>query len=154
MQNNYVMNMFETLEKSQEKQKSIYKYRKIAAILATAALITESPNIIDRMANALTSEQAIRALNDALRIIESIKSSIKSSSSKIKLHETIKDGKPYIEITVASEKPNEPPRSISVPYGFPNESDVTIFIDDVSENVFIARKIGTLASALVVEGLG
>ncbi|MGB9730142.1 MAG: hypothetical protein ACPL1B_09805 [Thermoprotei archaeon] len=148
------MNMFETLEKSQEKQKSIYKYRKIAAILATAALITESPNIIDRMANALTSEQAIRALNDALRIIESIKSSIKSSSSKIKLHETIKDGKPYIEITVASEKPNEPPRSISVPYGFPNESDVTIFIDDVSENVFIARKIGTLASALVVEGLG
>ncbi|MGC9165668.1 MAG: hypothetical protein ACP5GU_08150 [Thermoprotei archaeon] len=149
------MNMFETLEKSQEKQKSIYKYRKIAAILATAALITESPNIIDRMANALTSEQAIRALNDALRIIESIKSSSsKSSSSKIKLHETIKDGKPYIEITVASEKPNEPPRSISVPYGFPNESDVTIFIDDVSENVFIARKIGTLASALVVEGLG
>ncbi|MGC9069036.1 MAG: hypothetical protein ACP5IZ_08700 [Thermoprotei archaeon] len=147
--------MFETLEKSQEKQKSIYKYRKIAAILATAALITESPNIIDRMANALTSEQAIRALNDALRIIESIKSSSsKSSSSKIKLHETIKDGKPYIEITVASEKPNEPPRSISVPYGFPNESDVTIFIDDVSENVFIARKIGTLASALVVEGLG
>lgn len=136
-----MIHMSEILEKFQEKHDSVYKYRKIAAILAAATLITESPNIIDRMSNALTSEQAIRALSDALRIIESIK----SSSSKIKLQETNND----IKIITDEEQS----KIITIPYGLPNESDVVIFIDNVSENISIARKIGTLASALVVKEL-
>jgi hypothetical protein len=46
-------------------------YRDVAVLLSAASILTESPSLIDRMANCLNQEPAVRAVNDALRIIES-----------------------------------------------------------------------------------
>ena len=53
------------------KSQSLSDFRRVANALTLAALVQESTTVIDRMAYALTPEQSVRALNDALRTIAS-----------------------------------------------------------------------------------
>lgn len=127
-----------------KKPSSVYRYKKIAALLASATIITGSPTIIDRMANALTSEQALRSLSDALRIIISIKQSGSSLT-------TLQEKDENVLITKVEENVTH---QYTIPYGLPNESDIGSFIDYVSEDISMARKLGTLAANLVAGALG
>ncbi|MEM4334168.1 MAG: hypothetical protein QXK61_08440 [Nitrososphaerota archaeon] len=111
-------------------------YRSVAVLLAAASTLTESPSLIDRMANALNPEPAARAVYDALRIVESDQ---KSNNPRIK-NEKDERGRPYLSI---GDK--------KIFGWIPTSETVRKFIENVCTDVSIARKIGTFASALLVE---
>ncbi|MEM4304172.1 MAG: hypothetical protein QW470_05610 [Candidatus Caldarchaeum sp.] len=122
----------ETLSEQQTKT-----HREIAVLLAAASALTESPSLIDRMSNALSPEPAVRAVSDALRILQSDQMS----------------GKPSLK-TERTEKGSYVVVGNRRIFGWlPTGEDVRRFIEDVQQNVSLARKIGTFASALLAESM-
>ncbi|MEM0384233.1 MAG: hypothetical protein QXV27_05250 [Candidatus Caldarchaeum sp.] len=112
-------------------------HREIAVLLAVASALTESPSLIDRMSNALSPEPAVRAVSDALRILQSDQMS----------------GTPSL-MTERTEKGRYVVVGNKRIFGWlPTGEDVRRFIEDVQQNVSLARKIGTFASALLVESM-
>ncbi len=119
-------------------------YRDIAVLLAAASALTGSPSLIDRLTYALSPEPALKAVADALRIVQSDQNSQNPAMAQTKNTK----GYPIVSVRV------EDKRAPLVIYGrFPNSELVRSFIEDVSRDVNIARKIGTFASSLLVEAL-
>jgi CRISPR type I-A-associated protein Csa5 len=117
-------------------------YRDVAVLLSAASILTESPSLIDRMANCLNQEPAVRAVNDALRIIES-----DQMTGKPRLRLEKNEAGRYTYVVVDREQ-GGPARIFG---RIPSGETVRKFIEAIYRDITTARKIGTLASALVVE---
>jgi len=111
-------------------------YRDIAVLLSAASIMTDSPSLIDRMANCLSPEPAIRAVTDALRIVDS-----DQNAEKPRL-KTGKDDKGYPYVQVDNHR---------IIGRMPSGETVRKFLEEVYDDIATARKVGTLASALTVE---
>jgi len=118
------------------------KYRDVAVLLAAASALTGSPSLIDRLTYALSPEPALKAVADALRIVQSDQNSQEPAITQTKTE------KGYSIVSVRVEDKKSP----LVIYGrLPGSELVRNFIETVSRDVNIARKIGTFASSLLVE---
>jgi CRISPR type I-A-associated protein Csa5 len=112
-------------------------YRDVAVLLSAASILTESPSLIDRMANCLSPEPAVRAVTDALRIVEGDQ---RSEKPRLRLEQDKEKKYPYVLI-------DDFPIFGRIPSG----ETVRRFIEEVYQDISTARKIGTFASSLVVE---
>ncbi len=120
------------------------QYRDIAVLLAAASALTESPSLIDRMANALNPEPAIRSVKDALRIIDGELS--QSTEKKIEVVKSQENQKERSKVKVRTEG-----GELTIYGHLPNNEVVRRFLDDVHGDTSLARKIGALASAILVD---
>jgi len=112
-------------------------YRDVAVLLSAASILTESPSLIDRMANCLSPEPAVRAVTDALRIVESDQN---AGKPRLKLEKDDVKKHTYVVID-----------NIRIFGKIPSGETVRRFIEEVYKDISTARKIGTLASAFLVE---
>ena len=115
---------------------------RIANALAIAALGLGSTSVIDKMAFAMNSEQAINALNEALRTIASLQNSCVVS----KVVEEI--GGREVTKTVVVGPDN---RRFEVFGALPDTDEVSAFIDEVTKDPRIAKKVGAIALDLYVK---
>jgi len=127
------------------KSQSLSDFRRVANALALAALVQESTTVIDRMAYALTPEQSVRALNDALRTIASVSQG--STSFQVSQVQVKKEENTY---TFTEVKEREGNMRYMIPGGLPTQEEVTDFIDAVTADVRLARKVGAVALSLYV----
>jgi CRISPR type I-A-associated protein Csa5 len=110
-------------------------YKGVAALLASASLITGSPTLIDRVANALSVDSVIKSINDALRVVESYQKSGKENITE-------KDGR--TEITIDREQ-------------YPlfaklcTTEQLREFLEDVQRDIRIARAVAALAESLILD---
>ncbi len=116
-------------------------FRDIAVLLSAASIITDSPSLIDRMANCLSPEPAVRAVTDALRIIDS-----DQNAEKPQLKTAI-DERGYTYLLIEDKHD----RKHRINGRLPSGETVRKFLEEVYMDIATARKIGTLASALTVE---
>ena len=113
--------------------------RRISNLLAVAYLYDNSITLLDRIANSLSKESALRSIYDAFRVIDVAtknKEIIFSSSGDSKQ-------KKFIIIKKKDEK------TYFIPGTLPSEKDLEIFYDMLDRSTLYARKAGTLALALV-----
>jgi len=127
------------------KSQSLSDFKRVANALALAALVQESTTVIDRMAYALTPEQSVRALNDALRTIASVSQG--STSFQVSQVQVKKEENTY---TFTEVKEREGNMRYMIPGGLPTQEEVTDFIDAVTADVRLARKVGAVALSLYV----
>ena|GEM_PF-723959 len=137
--------MFDYSIKIAMKSQSLSDFRRVANALALAALVQESTTVIDRMAYALTPEQSVRALNDALRTIASVSQG--STSFQVSQVQVKKEENTY---TFTEVKEREGNMRYMIPGGLPTQEEVTDFIDAVTADVRLARKVGAVALSLYV----
>ena len=137
--------MFDYSIKIAMKSQSLSDFRRVANALALAALVQESTTVIDRMAYALTPEQSVRALNDALRTIASVSQG--STSFQVSQVQVKKEENTY---TFTEVKEREGSMRYMIPGGLPTQEEVTDFIDAVTADVRLARKVGAVALSLYV----
>jgi CRISPR type I-A-associated protein Csa5 len=103
---------------------------KVMNLVITASLLESSPTLIDRLANALSKEVVVRVISDCQRILSSA-----INRGQVK-QET--DHKPSIIVTTDEGTFNL--------YGYlPDEGDVMSFLNDVENDVYVARKTAALA---------
>jgi len=126
------------MTQEQTREEVTRHHRDIAVLLASASALTGSPSLIDRMTYTLSPEPAVKAVSDALRIIESDQV---SSNPKLK---TGRNEKGDNIVTV---------EGLTIYGKLPSGEDVRRFIEVVEKDVTIARKIGTIASGLLVEAM-
>lgn len=120
------------------------RYRDVAVLLAAASALTGSPSLIDRMTYALGPEPAMKAVADALRIVQSDLSSHRPAISQAVTE------KGYPEVLVRDETRGT---TLVISGRLPGSETVRSFIEEVSRDVTLARKIGTFASSLLVGAL-
>lgn len=113
------------------------KFRGVSLLLAGASLITGSPTLIDRVANALSVDSVIKSVNDALRVIESFQ---KNKSEKNELIESedktiLKiDGEQYVlSATLCTS------------------TQLQEFFKEAESDIRIARAVAALAESLIVD---
>jgi len=111
-------------------------YRDLAVLLSAASILTDSPSLIDRMANCLSPEPAVRAITDALRVVESDQ---RDENPRLRVE---KDAKGYSYVVVDNYR---------IFGRMPSGETVRKFLEEVYKDISAARKIGTLASAITVE---
>ena len=129
---------------TQQQMEPTKEYRDVAVLLAAASALTGSPSLIDRLTYALSPEPALKAVADALRIVQSDQNSQEPAITQTKT----KTEKGYSIVSVRVEDKKSP----LVIYGrLPGSELVRSFIETVSRDVNIARKVGTYASSLLVE---
>jgi CRISPR type I-A-associated protein Csa5 len=129
-------------ERTESTREYTKEYRDVAVLLAAASALTRSPSLIDRLTYALSPEPALKAVADALRILQSDQNSQNPAITQAKNER----GYPIVRVRV--EDRNAP----LVIWGrLPSSESVRSFVEDVSRDVNIARKIGTYASSLLVE---
>jgi CRISPR type I-A-associated protein Csa5 len=132
----------EKTERIKEYMQYTKKYGDVAVLLAAASALTRSPSLIDRMTYALSPEPALEAVADALRILQSDQNSQNPAITQGK------DGRGYPIVSVRVDDRNVP---LVIQGRLPSSESVRSFVEDVSRDVNIARKIGTYASSLLVE---
>jgi len=109
----------------------------VSLLLAGASLITGSPTLIDRVANALSVDSVIKSVNDALRVIESFQ---KNKSEKNELIESVDktilkiDGEQYVlSATLCTS------------------TQLQEFFKEAESDIRIARAVAALAESLIVD---
>ncbi|MEN3047866.1 MAG: hypothetical protein ABDH63_03685 [Candidatus Caldarchaeales archaeon] len=132
--------------RSESVQQDLARFRPIAVLLAAASALSGSPSMIDRMANALSPEPAIRTLRDSLRLVDS-ELSRSESERRLKFGiGTAATGREYRVIEVKDET-----GVFQIIGHLPSSEMVREFIDRVQNDTALARKIGAYASAILVE---
>lgn len=102
--------------------------------------------MIDRMANALSPEPAVRTIRDSLRLVDS---ELTRSESERRLRvgtKTATTGREYRVVEVQDEI-----GVFQIVGHLPSSEMVREFIDKVQSDTTLARKIGAYASAILVE---
>ncbi|MEM4494591.1 MAG: hypothetical protein QXE96_02175 [Candidatus Caldarchaeum sp.] len=117
------------------------RFRRISALVAAASALTGSPSLIDRLTNALSPEPGVRAVTDALRIIQSDQN---SKNPQISVGEDEK-GRPIVSVKKEGEQ------RLQIYGGLPSGENVREFIEEVYRDVSIVKKIGAYASALLLD---
>ena len=110
--------------------------------MAIAALGQDSTSVIDKMAFATNPEQAINALNEALRTI----ASLQKSGSVIKQVEEAEGREATKTIVISPDN-----RKFEVPCALPDTNEVAAFVDEVTKDPRLARKVGAIALDLYVK---
>lgn len=131
---------------SESPQQDLVQFRPIAVLLAAATALSGSPSMIDRMANALNPEPAVRTIRDSLRLVDS---ELARSESERRLRvgtKTTTTGREYRVVEVQDEI-----GVFQIVGHLPSSEMVREFIDKVQSDTSLARKIGAYASAILVE---
>jgi CRISPR type I-A-associated protein Csa5 len=116
----------------------VESFRGVSLLLASASLITGSPTLIDRVANALTIDSVIKSINDALRVVESFQ---KNSSEVNGIMET-QDRKTILKVDG---------KTFIFPATLSSTRQVQDFFIEAEKDVRIARAVAALAEALIVD---
>jgi|ECHhosMinimDraft_1075155.scaffolds.fasta_scaffold00899_6 CRISPR type I-A-associated protein Csa5 len=116
----------------------VESFRGVSLLLASASLITGSPTLIDRVANALTIDSVIKSINDALRVVESFQ---KNSSEVNGIKET-QDRKTILKVDG---------KTFIFPATLSSTRQVQDFFIEAEKDVRIARAVAALAEALIVD---
>ena len=110
--------------------------------MAIAALGQGSTSVIDKMAFATNTEQAINALNEALRTI----ASLQKSGSVIKQVEEAEGRRVTKTIVISPDN-----RKFEVPCALPDTSEVSAFVEEVTKDPKLAVKVGAIALDIYVK---
>lgn len=116
----------------------VESFRGVSLLLASASLITGSPTLIDRVANALTMDSVIKSVNDALRVVESFQ---KNSSEVNGITET-QDRKTILKVDG---------KTFIFPATLSSTRQVQDFFIEAEKDIRIARAVAALAEALIVD---
>lgn len=116
----------------------VESFRGVSLLLAGASLITGSPTLIDRVANALTMDSVIKSVNDALRLVESFQ---KNSSEINGITET-QDRKTILKVDGDA---------FILPATLSSTRQVQDFFIESEKDIRIARAVAALAEALIVD---
>jgi len=116
----------------------VESFRGVSLLLASASLITGSPTLIDRVANALTIDSVIKSINDALRVVESFQ---KNSSEVNGIKET-QDRKTILKVDG---------KTFIFPATLSSTRQVQDFFIEAEKDIRIARAVAALAEALIVD---
>ncbi len=116
----------------------VESFRGVSLLLASASLITGSPTLIDRVANALTMDSVIKSTNDALRVVESFQ---KNSSEVNGIMET-QDRKTILKVDG---------KTFIFPATLSSTRQVQDFFIEAEKDIRIARAVAALAEALIVD---
>lgn len=122
--------------------------RKIANLFATVTLYSDSPTLLDRFANALSKEAAIKVLYDAQRILQVGLKNNEVREDK----EKGQDGKEYPVIRIQYKKGNEV-YNYKVNGFLPLDSEVQQFISYLEKDIYYARRAGALAMSSANQAL-
>ena len=115
---------------------------RIANALAIAALGQGSTSVIDKMAFAMNSEQAINALNEALRTI----ASLQNSGAVSKVVEKVEEREVTKTVVIGPDN-----KRFEIFGALPDTDEVSEFIDEVTKDPRVAKKIGAIALDLYVK---
>ncbi|MEB3691957.1 MAG: hypothetical protein G5Z43_001036 [Caldisphaeraceae archaeon] len=124
-----------------ESRKGLPGYSRVVNALTVASLLMQSTTVLDRMAYALTSEQAIRAISDSMRIVSS---GLENELIKHEKKESRDGSKTYDILIVTPSKTKE---SYEIYGTLPSEEEVSKVVEELSSDIRIARKIGAIALA-------
>jgi len=118
--------------------------KRIARLLAVTFLYSGSPNLVDRIANALSKEAVAKALYDAQRIVQ-----VGFGKNEIKSY-TKQDekGKKYNIIQITVDNNNYEVRG-----SLPMEQDIEKFLSIIEKDIYYARKAGALAMSIVIRNV-
>jgi CRISPR type I-A-associated protein Csa5 len=116
----------------------VESFRGVSLLLASASLITGSPTLIDRVANALTMDSVIKSINDALRVVESFQ---KNSSEVNGITET-QDRKTILKVDG---------KTFIFPATLSSTRQVQDFFIEAEKDIRIARAVAALAEGLIVD---
>ncbi|MBB5254783.1 type I-A CRISPR-associated protein Csa5 [Sulfurisphaera ohwakuensis] len=130
--------------------------RRVANLLASVFIYSESPTYVDRFANALSKEAVARVIYESQRIIQ-----MGISSGEVKMGNVEISGK-NIKITDKKEgeesypaviiKTKEGRNYIVIGY-LPTDKDVEDFMSLVERDIYYARKAGALAMSVANRSL-
>jgi len=125
------------------------RYRSIAALVASAVLITESPTLVDRITNALSPEAVMRSISDSLRIVEGAS---RGAGGAIIKEEKIKDENEEIQSIVITIGEGDSSRKYVIKYAsLPSYETVRDFLEKIQRDIILARKIGIVAQSMILE---
>lgn len=125
------------------------RYRSIAALVASAVLITGSPTLVDRITNALSPEAVMRSISDSLRIVEGASRGAGGASIK---EEKIKEGDKEIQSIVIAIREGGSSREYIIKYAsLPSSETVREFLERIERDIILARKIGIVAQSMILE---
>ncbi|QIW22817.1 type I-A CRISPR-associated protein Csa5 [Sulfolobus sp. S-194] len=129
--------------------------RRVANLLASVFIYSESPTYVDRFANALSKEAVARVIYESQRIIQ-----MGISSGEVKMGNAEISGK-TIKITDKKEgeifpaviiKTKEGRNYVVIGY-LPTDKDVEDFMSLVEKDIYYARKAGALAMSIANRSL-
>jgi CRISPR type I-A-associated protein Csa5 len=129
------------------------RFRSVAALIASASIISGSPTLVDRVINALSPEAVIRSLGDSLRIVENaLKSDREPSIREEKVREKENDEEKTVPTIIIKVKEDDKTETYKIRYAsLPSSEIVRDFMEKTYNNVLIARKIGILAQSMILE---
>jgi len=127
------------------------KYRGIATSLAVVGIASKSYSLIDRVANALSSDSVSRAIYENCRILENLLRRNLDTEGEEGIHEERykKDGKELTQVKIILK--DEPPSSIN---GYlADDEQVKNFLEDTSRDIRIARGVASYAMSMIAATL-
>ena len=129
--------------------------RRVANLLATVVVYTESPTYVDRFANALSKEAVSKVLYESQRVLQVGISDGEITTGKV---EASKEG---LKVTEKKEGENVYPAIIvkkkegsKVLVGYlPTDKDIEDFLSLIEKDIYYARKAGALAMSIANKAL-
>lgn len=129
--------------------------RRVANLLASVFIYSESPTYVDRFANALSKEAVARVIYESQRIIQ-----MGISSGEVKMGNVEITGK-SMKITDKKGEESYPAVIIRTKEGrnyivvgyLPTDKDVEDFMSLVERDIYYARKAGALAMSIANRSL-
>jgi CRISPR type I-A-associated protein Csa5 len=113
----------------------------IVNALTAASLLMKSTTLLDRMAYALTTEQALRSISDSMRVISS-----GLTSSQI-IHSKEQSQKSSDVWDVLLIKPANSNITYKIYGTLPTNDEVSKVVDQLNKDIRLAKKIGAIALA-------
>lgn len=115
--------------------------RRVANLLATVFVYSESPTYVDRFANALSKEAVARVIYESQRIVQM---GIQNGEIKMDKVQVKEGGDMYPAITVTTKEK----KSYKIIGYLPTDKDIEDFLSLVENDIYYARKAGALAMSI------
>jgi CRISPR type I-A-associated protein Csa5 len=124
--------------------------KRVANMLASVTIYSESPTYVDRFSNALSKEAVAKVVYESQRVLQvgisngDIKmSSVKIKEGKVEESKEGEGGESYPAILIKTKE-----RKYYIVGYLPTDKDVEDFLRLVEKDVYYARKAGALAMSI------
>jgi len=124
--------------------------KRVANMLASVTIYSESPTYVDRFSNALSKEAVAKVVYESQRVLQvgisngDIKlSSVKIKEGKVEESKESEGGESYPAISIKTKE-----RKYYIVGYLPTDKDVEDFLRLVEKDVYYARKAGALAMSI------
>jgi CRISPR type I-A-associated protein Csa5 len=124
--------------------------KRVANMLASVTIYSESPTYVDRFSNALSKEAVAKVVYESQRVLQvgisngDIKlSSVKIKEGKVEESKEGEGGESYPAISIKTKE-----REYYIVGYLPTDKDVEDFLRLVEKDVYYARKAGALAMSI------